>query len=150
MEAPALDKIQNFDSKQSCQRATDAVLAALEAPLAELGLVVEYRGGKYDPAQGEFLPKLVLRVAGNEAQAWANSATLVGLKAEDFGAEVTIRTKGGDKVYRLVSIDLGRPKYNVGVEEVPSGKKVSFNDEAIRVALGRPRNRYAEENRASA
>lgn len=134
-----MEHVTNFTPAE-CRRVAKVMEDALVGPLAELGLTVEFAGGKYDRT-GSYTPKVTVRANGSAEREFASVASLVGLEAEDFGREFTVR----GETYRVTGVNLKAPKFPVLAERVSDGRGFKFPEPTVRVAFGRPANRWAAE-----
>lgn len=122
-------KIEVVD-KQSTRVIQQAFLKALETAAAELGVTVKAQGGTM--MSGSVVLKY--KVTGNSPTAIANAETmqrhhleLLGFPPETLGKSFTSR----GTEYRVVGVELGRPKYPIRGARVPDGKIFLFTTEAI-------------------
>jgi len=111
---------------RAAAKVIDAALReAAEMVAEDLGLNVKVGGGRFDPAVGEFKPKVVFSLSGAEERAFAQVAPLFDLTAEDYGRTVTY----GGKEFRLVGLSTRRPKYPVVGEA--RGKRFKLPDSVL-------------------
>lgn len=128
--------IQTID-KPAARTISEKAMDALEVVAQELGLSVEYGGGKYDPTAGTFTPKFTFQVEGGKEAAFQRDAGALWqhewLTGEDYGA--TFKSQGRD--YTLAGINLRAPKYPLLADCAQDGKTYRFTAEAVKQALGR-------------
>jgi hypothetical protein len=112
--------ISKFD-KMTCKTVAGQAEAALQTAAADLGLSVQYAGGKYE--EGKFTCKFAFRIADPNASAaierreFEQLCGMFGLSPTHYGAALTIR----QQPHTLIGFDLSRPKYPIRVRRLADG-----------------------------
>lgn len=104
-----------------------ATKKALEEVAAELGINIEYRGGRYDPVAGTYKPRIEFKVAGAARNTFERDCYRIGLRPEHFGK--VFRSQGSD--YEITGINLRARRYPVIAKQLSSGKSYKFSETAV-------------------
>jgi len=123
--------------KQLAKQLGQEIQQALQSIAEEHNLVIEYRGGTFDPNEGWYKPKLILKskeiggVDRNKA-IWDENAEIWGLQKDDLGE--TFQYKGA--TWTIIGLAPSRSKFPVIVQN-QSGKKMVYTVELVNELLGR-------------
>jgi len=121
-----------------CQRLQREMLTACQAVAAHHGLVVEaqditsvdLRWG-FDAAFRVSIPLPDGTALDPERLSFETLAEAFGLSAADYGRQFST----GRETFRIVGIDLRRPKYPVSAQRMPDGQGFKFTSDQVALLL---------------
>lgn len=111
---------------------SEAALRAVQTALEPYGVKVEIGRCQYsNGSTGKLAFELVGSGANPDKENFERCAGLIGLQASDYGRTVVLN----GTPYRLVGIELGRPKFPLVGERAHDGKRFKLTDTSVRRAL---------------
>ena len=120
-----------FDAAK-CRVLGPQVAEALQDFAKQHGLVVRYGGGSYDA--DTFKAKIVFeavltpeQIEEKQKREFTTYCKIFGLEPTHYGATFT----NGGKSFRLIAVDLGKPKYPIIAICVETGKRHKFVESVV-------------------
>ncbi|MDG1950087.1 MAG: hypothetical protein P8J32_04725 [bacterium] len=119
--------------KQLLEAARPQIEAALKELGEKLGVTIKVGSGNYEPDGSAGVLKLELgevREDGVSAEeiAFRKVCSLYGLKPEDYGKKLKIRTE----TFKLVGLNTRAPKKPVEIERIPDGAKFKTGENILK------------------